>query len=61
MLRLKFPQRFFAGRIYKGEYVASSSQVEYDDDPDRELTFLESVQVNFDKAAPYTGIPPERL
>jgi glutamate dehydrogenase (NAD(P)+) len=30
-------------------------------DPSRELTFLESVLVNFDKAAPHSGIPKERL
>ena len=53
--------RSFAGRVYKGEFRASSSQIDFDEDPDRELTFLESVQVNFDKAAPYSGIPAERL
>jgi glutamate dehydrogenase (NAD(P)+) len=28
---------------------------------EREMSFLESVMFNFNKAAPYTGIPQERL
>jgi hypothetical protein len=55
MLARKFPTRWFAAG------AAAASKGDPKDDPNRELTFLESVLVNFDKAAPYSGIPKERL
>jgi hypothetical protein len=59
MLARRIPTRWFAAA--GASKAAAGGKADSKDDPNRELSFLESVLVNFDKAAPHSGIPKERL